>query len=100
VVLDDLTVRGAYHKLALQYGSAFPWNRLRYRSSLVILLRAPSESCIRRFLEEQRSLPFSYPLYRRLIVTGFGNSQEPILAYLNVLEGEGLAEKESGWWRR
>jgi uncharacterized protein (UPF0548 family) len=54
-------VRWAYHKLALQYGSAFPWNRLRYRSSPVILLGEPSEACIRRFLEEQRSLPFSYP---------------------------------------
>jgi uncharacterized protein (UPF0548 family) len=27
----------------------------------VILLRAPTEAQIRRFLEEQRSLPFSYP---------------------------------------
>ena len=27
----------------------------------MILLREPSEACIRRFLEEQRSLPFSYP---------------------------------------
>jgi uncharacterized protein (UPF0548 family) len=61
VVLDGLAVRGDYHKLALQYGSAFTWNRLRCRSRLVILLREPYEACIRRFLEEQRSLPFSYP---------------------------------------
>ena len=61
VVLDDLAARGDYHKLALQYGSALPWTGLRYRSSLVILLREPSEACIRRFLEEQQSLPFSYP---------------------------------------
>jgi hypothetical protein len=39
-------------------------------------------------------------LYRGSIVTGLGNPQEPILAYINVLEGEGLAEKESGRWRR
>jgi hypothetical protein len=33
-------------------------------------------------------------------VTGLGYPQEPILAYINVLEGGGLAEKESGRWRR
>ena len=61
MVLDDLALRRAYHKLALQYGPTFQRNRLPNRSSLVILLREPSEGRIRRFLAEQRSLPFSYP---------------------------------------